>query len=80
MTDWKSFLKADPTDWLLEDDNPSVKYLALREILGKSPTASEVRKARREIMRRGVVPKILSRQSPAGYWEKEENFYVRAKR
>ena len=79
MTGWKSFLKADPTDWLLEDDNPSVKYLALRDILGKPATSSEVKRARREIMTGGIVPKILSRQSPGGYWEKEEDFYIRTK-
>ncbi len=76
---WKSFLKADPTDWLLEDDNPSIKYLTLREILGKAVTAPEVKRARKDIMVSGVVPKILAKQSSAGYWEKEEDFYVRAK-
>ena len=79
MTHWRSFLKADPTDWLLEDDNPSVKYLALREILEKPETAHEVISARKDIMKTGVVPKILERQSPGGYWEKEEDFYIRTK-
>jgi hypothetical protein len=79
MMGWKSFLRADPTVWLLEDDNPSVKYLTLREILGKPATSSAVKRARREIMTGGIVPKILARQSPGGYWEKEEDFYVRAK-
>jgi hypothetical protein len=33
MNDWKSVLKADPTRWLLEEDNPSVRYFTLRDIL-----------------------------------------------
>ncbi len=79
MTHWRSFLKADPTGWLLEDENPSIKYLTLREILEKSESASEVKSARRNIMENGVIPKILAKQAPGGYWEKEEDFYVRTK-
>ena len=30
---WKKVLKADPTDWLLEEEDPSVRYLALRDIV-----------------------------------------------
>jgi len=33
MADWKSALNADPTDWLLEPSNPSVRYFTLTEIL-----------------------------------------------
>jgi hypothetical protein len=79
MTGWKSVLKADPTDWLLEEDNPSVKYLTLREILEKSETAPEVKAARRDIMKTGIVPRIMAKQFPGGYWEKEEDFYIRTK-
>lgn len=79
MTHWRSFLKADPTDWLLEEENPSVQYLTLREILEKQETAPEVLSARRNIMETGVVPKILAKQLPGGYWEKEEDFYIRTK-
>ena len=31
---WPDFLVDDPTDWLLEEDNPSVRYLALRSLHG----------------------------------------------
>jgi hypothetical protein len=30
MTQWKSFLRADPTAWLLEKDNPSVQVISLK--------------------------------------------------
>jgi len=79
LTLWKSFLKADPTAWLLRDDNPSVKYLSLKEILGKPESSIEVRAAQKSIMETGVVPKILSKQSPGGHWEKAEDFYIRTK-
>ncbi len=50
MTRWQSFLKADSTAWLLEDDNHSVKYLSLKEILGKPESSTEVRAAQKSIM------------------------------
>lgn len=68
-----------PIDWLLEDDNPSVKYFTLMDILDKSQDNSEVIKAREVIMKFGVVPKILEKQKSGGYWGKPEDFYARSK-
>jgi len=79
MNDWKSVLKADPTDWLLERDNPSVRCFTLTDILELSERDPEVMKAKREIMKVGVVPRILSKQKNAGNWEAPENFYIRSK-
>ena len=39
----------------------------------------EVASARAGIMKSGVVPEILKRQKTGGYWDVEEDFYVRAK-
>lgn len=50
----------DPTGWLLEKDNPSVRYFALTDILGKPENDSKVREAKDEIMKVGVVPEILA--------------------
>jgi len=58
MKDWKNVLKADPTDWLLETDNPSVQYFTLTEILERPESDQEVRNAREEIMDTGVVPRF----------------------
>jgi len=79
MSNWRSLLKADPTGWLLEKDNPSVRYFTLTDILGKPENDSEVREAKNEIMETGVVPKILNKQKNAGNWEAPENFYIRSK-
>jgi hypothetical protein len=78
-TDWKSVLKADPTDWLLEEENPSVRYFTLVDILGEPPDAPEVETTRCAIMKSGVVPRILARQQKGGYWGNPEDFYVRGK-
>jgi hypothetical protein len=65
--------------WLLEEDNPSVQYLALTEIMGFSDSHLEAAAAKAAIMKRGVVPTILGRQRKRGYWDTKEDFYVRAK-
>jgi len=65
--------------WLLEPDNPSVRNSTLTEIMGFSDSHPEVAEAKAGVMINGPISKILARQKKAGYWEKREDFYVRAK-
>ncbi|ODS35379.1 nitrogen fixation protein NifH [Candidatus Altiarchaeales archaeon WOR_SM1_SCG] len=76
MNNWKSLLKAVPTDWLLEKDNPSVRYFTLINILEKPENDPEVMAAKQEIMKTGVVPKILANQKDEGNWENPGRFYT----
>jgi len=76
MSDWKSVLKADSTDWLLGKDNPSVRYFTLTGILEKRKKEPQVQKVKGEIMQTGVVPKILANQRKEGCWEAPERFYT----
>jgi len=76
MGDWKHVLKADPVDWLLEKDNPSLRYFALSQLLDKPESSSEVQAAKKEIMLTGAVPNILAKQHAGGYWEAPETFYT----
>jgi hypothetical protein len=50
----------------LEENNPSARD-------------PRVRAAKKAMMEKGIVPKILAQQKKGGYWEKAEDFYVRAK-
>ena len=77
MGNWKSALNEDPVDWLLEAENPSVRYFTLRELLDRPESDSEVAAAKAAIMGSAPVEKILSKQEPGGYWGKPENFYMR---
>jgi hypothetical protein len=79
MANWKSFLKKDIINWLLEKENPSVRYYTLTELLKKKLQDSEVKEAKEQIMKTGVIPKILSKQNPKGYWGVPEDFYIRSK-
>ena len=79
MKNWESIIKANPIEWLLEQDTPSVRYFTLIDLLGKSENNSEVRDTKSEIMKLGVIPKILEKQKPEGYWGISEDFYMRSK-
>ena len=58
-------------DWLLQEDQPSVRYYTLIDILGHRETYPEVREAYSQIPKRGWANEILSLQKPEGYWEPE---------
>ena len=76
MEKWKSLLNKDPTNWLLEKNNPSIRYLTLTEILNKSENDDQVIDAKDEIMKKGIVPKILNKQTKGSYWESIERAYT----
>ncbi|HEY9759031.1 MAG TPA: hypothetical protein V6C97_27945 [Oculatellaceae cyanobacterium] len=76
MDNWCSYLKADPDEWLLEKDNPSVRYFTLTDILDKPQSSPEVAAAKKAIMTHGTIPKILKKMNPAGYWETPNSFYT----
>ena len=79
INEWKSVLNADPIDWLLENDNPSVRYFTLTDILELPESDLDVSKAKDAIMNNGVVPQILAKQEKGGYWGSPEDFYIRSK-
>ena len=51
MNDWKSVLKADPIPWLLEPENPSVRYFALTDLLEHPQDDPQVVAAKKESLR-----------------------------
>jgi hypothetical protein len=65
--------------WLLGEDNPSVRYFTLFDLMGVPPGDRRAVAARKAIMEKGAVPKILAGQKKGGYWEKAEDFYIRTK-
>jgi hypothetical protein len=62
-------------DWLLEPENPSVRYLALRDLLGRPEDDPDVASARAAIGELRQVRAILDAQYPAGYWIKPDRGY-----
>jgi hypothetical protein len=76
MNNWKSLLRGDPTAWLMESENPSVRYFTLKDILDRSEEDTEVRNARQEIMRAGTVYDILTKQQEPEYHQTFSRFYT----
>jgi hypothetical protein len=63
-------------DWLLETENPSVRYFTLKCLLGRDQTDGELQAARRAIMASPAVQVILDQQHPDGYWLKPAQYYT----
>lgn len=60
----------DPVvSWLLEPEQPAVRYRALVDLLGRPESDPDVRAARRQIARTGWAKDQLEQQGPKGFWE-----------
>jgi len=57
-------------DWLLEKENPSVRYFTLKYLLDQPEDDRDVQAARRAIMRSEPAKKILAAQDDEGFWAK----------
>lgn len=68
---WDTHLKADPIPWLLEPENPSVRYWTLTDLLDW-PTDDEIQEARAAIAGQPLVREILERQGADGHWGDDE--------
>lgn len=77
MDDWKTGLKADPSEWLLSEENPSVRYFALRDLLDLPDSASEVQAAREAIRQSDVVQQMLVHMDTQVYRKAWPGFYTR---
>lgn len=64
----RGLLRGDPLPWLLEESNPSARYLALREAMGLPEDCAEVQQAQAAIAGFEPVRRILEAQYPQGYW------------
>ncbi|MHA1200595.1 MAG: hypothetical protein ACTSQF_14855 [Candidatus Heimdallarchaeaceae archaeon] len=56
-------------DWLLEKENPSVRYRTMVELLDKPKLDSEVKETKKQILSYAPVKKMLDAMHPDGYWE-----------
>jgi hypothetical protein len=65
---WTDPLPGYPLDWLLEPEEPGVRYLALRDLLDRSKDDPELIGAREEAHRWGPIATILKAMDPEGFW------------
>ena len=71
----KELFSREILDWLLEESNPSVRYLTLINLLDRKESDPEVCQARAAIMHAGVVREILARQEGA-CWNAPGRWYT----
>ncbi len=55
-------------EWLLEPEQPSVRYLTLTQLLGRKASDPDVREAKARIPREGWVADMLAKRDPGGWW------------
>ena len=61
--------------WLLDPEEPSVRYLTLTTLLDRLENDPETESARQAIMASGPVPQILECQNSDGSWNDPVQFY-----
>src|SRR3989449_8553705 len=64
-----------PLDWLLEENQPSIRYLALTQLLDRPEDDGEVQIAKEMIGKTGWAADILAAQDPGGWWASGERLY-----
>ncbi len=62
-------------NWLLEEEQPAIRYLALTRLLDRKASDPDVRTARTQLAQRGWGAEILSHRDPAGWWVHRKSLY-----
>jgi len=75
MPSRQSLLGKNTIKWLLEGENPSVRYFALRDLLNRKENDPEVQANKEAIQNSKLVTKIFSKQNPQGFWEDPHSPY-----
>lgn len=69
---WQTRLRADPLPWLLDPENPSVRYWTLTDILDQPASFPEVQEAKAAIARQPLVQELFASQQSGGHWGEDE--------
>lgn len=71
MQNWIKRLNGDPLPWLLDPENPSIRYWTLIDIFDRPPDDSDVQEARAAIADQALVKELFTLQRREGYWGDE---------
>ena len=69
-------MRADPMAWLLEPENPSIRYLALRYLLECAEGGPDVQATRAAIPGSPLARRVFAKQAREGYWGDPANPYL----
>ena len=62
-------------DWLLEDNNPGVRYLALKNLVELSSDSEKLRAAKKQVYEKGPIARVLKNMQPEGWWRNPNGGY-----
>ena len=65
-------LNGNPLPWLLDPENPSVRYWTLVDILDRPTNDPDVQKVSAAITQQPLVKELFALQHPEGYWGDDE--------
>jgi hypothetical protein len=63
-------LKSEALAWLLEEENPCVRHLAMRDLVLLDKNDPDLIKARKAAHQQGPIANVLEKMEPEGYWQK----------
>ena len=69
-------INAAVLDWLLEEEHPGVRYLALRDLCDLPENDAQLLRAKEIAHRQGPIATVLDAMQPDGYWEKPGAGYL----
>jgi hypothetical protein len=72
---WRDLPGGDPVPWLLEVEDPAVRYWTLRDLLDRPSDGAAVRDAWRAIASGPPAADLLAAQKRDGSWVKRD-FYL----
>src|SRR5512137_1730097 len=61
-------LKGDPIPWLLDPENPSIRYWTLVDILDRPASDPEVQETKAAITQQPLAKELFALQHPEGHW------------
>ena len=76
MDRWRSFASEQTLQWLMEENNPSVRYFTLTDLLDTPIEDDEALKAKAAIQRTGLVPQMLEMMARPSYQDTYRRFYT----
>ncbi|MBS4015327.1 MAG: hypothetical protein KGZ86_02705 [Candidatus Latescibacteria bacterium] len=62
--------------WLLEENNPSIRYFTLKDLLNKKESSFELIKLKSQILNSKIISKIFAGQNTKGYWLNPNSPYL----
>jgi hypothetical protein len=71
---WTDTLSTDPIPWLLEAENPAVRYWTLRDLLNRPADDPGLQAVRAAIPTYAPVAELLAAQKRDGYWIKRDYY------